>query len=261
MVNDGDTCYILEKKMTQSKLYGPYKVVSQPFLDDSVVWAKDATGQEKYRYKIRISRGDELHYLDIFQLTDLIDTDNLMLQTAELKQYNVVITLPARDIGKIERAILHLNHPIRKSFQPSTVKATPIDARVALRECNGRLTESFIEYLVMRNPPMFLNQLMMVNQFRLYILQDIVDIIGISPSRLVVVEMKSRRELLLSKKVGDKLDRYATAALKLRGFLSRLFKTDIDPNPTVDKYLLSAEIEEGSAVTLVDEMGRRLHRL
>jgi hypothetical protein len=99
------------------------------------------------------------------------------------------------------------------------------------------------------------------NQFRLSILQDIVDIIGVSSSRLVVVEMKSKRELLLPKKVSDKLDRYATATLKLREFLSRLFKTDIKPNPTIDKYLLSAEVGKGSIVTLVDETGKCIQRL
>jgi hypothetical protein len=57
-VHKGDFIFIYTTQKAGSRsipfIYGPFKVVSEPFYNDEFIWAKDENGKDKYPYRIKI---------------------------------------------------------------------------------------------------------------------------------------------------------------------------------------------------------------
>lgn len=59
--NDFVFIYTTQKigSRTRPFIYGPFKVVSEPFFNDEFVWAKDEEGRDKYPYRVKIDTTQE----------------------------------------------------------------------------------------------------------------------------------------------------------------------------------------------------------
>ena len=62
-VHIGDFAFIYTTRQigsrTQPFIYGPFKVVSEPFFNDEFVWSKDENGKDKYPYRVKIDTTSE----------------------------------------------------------------------------------------------------------------------------------------------------------------------------------------------------------
>lgn len=62
-VHTGDFVFIYTTRRivsrTQPFIYGPFKVISEPFYNDEFVWAKDENGKDKYPYRVKIDTTSE----------------------------------------------------------------------------------------------------------------------------------------------------------------------------------------------------------
>lgn len=62
-VHKGDFVFIYTTQKIGSRtrpfVYGPFKVVSEPFFNDDFVWAKDENGKDKYPYRVKIDTTSE----------------------------------------------------------------------------------------------------------------------------------------------------------------------------------------------------------
>lgn len=86
-------------------------------------------------------------------------------------------------------------------------------------------------------------------------MQDIIDVIGVSEDRIVVVELKDTPRKLSNESVKTKLDAYARGCGKLRTLLAKLFKIDIKTNARVEQYLISAKLVDTNLV-FIDQNGK-----
>lgn len=62
-VHKGDFCFIYTTQRIGSRtrplIYGPFRVVSEPFFNDKFVWSKDDDGKDKYPYRVKIDTTKE----------------------------------------------------------------------------------------------------------------------------------------------------------------------------------------------------------
>ena len=62
-VHKGDFVFIYTTQRIGSRtrpfIYGPFRVVSEPFFNDEYVWAKDESGKDKYPYRVKIDTTSE----------------------------------------------------------------------------------------------------------------------------------------------------------------------------------------------------------
>ncbi len=62
-VHKGDFVFIYATQRIGSRtkpfIYGPFKVVSEPFFNDEFVWSKDEEGKDKYPYRVKIDTTNE----------------------------------------------------------------------------------------------------------------------------------------------------------------------------------------------------------
>src|SRR4030042_2837946 len=59
--NDFVFIYTTQKigSRTRPFIYGPFRVVSEPFFNDEFVWSKDEKGKDKYPYRVKIDTTSE----------------------------------------------------------------------------------------------------------------------------------------------------------------------------------------------------------
>lgn len=62
-VHNGDFVFIYTTQRIGSRtrpfIYGPFKVISEPFFNDEFVWAKDENGKDRYPYRVKIDTTSE----------------------------------------------------------------------------------------------------------------------------------------------------------------------------------------------------------
>lgn len=163
-VHKGDFAFIYTTQSIGSRtkpfIYGPFRVVSEPFFNDEFVWAKDNNGKDKYPYRIKIDTTSE-HIcekpISAQKLYDLREEGRIksVIDSSALINKSVINLLPSEGKLILESLVQQNSHgSIKECPQKGhSQKENPFDPKEFLGEGLKEFRlESQLETYLLQNP-------------------------------------------------------------------------------------------------------------
>jgi len=144
-VHKGDFVFIYTTQRIGSRtrpfIYGPFRVVSEPFFNDELVWAKDDDGKDKYPYRVKIDTTNE-HIcekpISAQKLYDLKEEGRIksVIDSSALINKSVINLLPSEGKLILESLVQQNSHgSIKESPKKGhNQKESPFDPKEFLGE-------------------------------------------------------------------------------------------------------------------------------
>lgn len=144
-VHKGDFIFIYTTQRIGSRtrpfIYGPFRVVSEPFFNDEFVWAKDGDGKDKYPYRVKIDTTSE-HIcekpISAQKLYDLKEEGRIksVIDSSALINKSVINLLPSEGKLILESLVQQNSHgSIKESPKKGhNQKESPFDPKEFLGE-------------------------------------------------------------------------------------------------------------------------------
>jgi len=144
-VHKGDFVFVYATQRIGSRtrpfIYGPFRVVSEPFFNNELVWAKDENGKDKYPYRVKMDTTNE-HIcekpISAQKLYDLREEGRIksVIDSSALINKSVINLLPSEGRLILESLIQQNSHgSIKESPKKGhNQKENPFDPREFLGE-------------------------------------------------------------------------------------------------------------------------------
>jgi len=162
-VHKGDFVFIYTTQRIGSRtrpfIYGPFRVVSEPFFNDEYVWAKDESGKDKYPYRVKIDTTSE-HIcekpISAQKLYDLREEGRIksVIDSSALINKSVINLLPSEGKLILESLVQQNAHGSTKESPKKghNQKESPFDPKEFLgEELKEFRLESQLETYLLKN--------------------------------------------------------------------------------------------------------------
>lgn len=221
LVNKGDKIFFLNK----NQLIGPYEVISNIFYNEDIIW-KENKGVDAYPYRVRL-KSDIVYAIDNNTFFRIIEEEGIRVVREDIIRKSVFTFLP-KDTGLIEFILKEKGEKVEKPIKAKEFKKDIITIRLAR---NFGFSEAFLEFFILENFADFFkgyHNLILYNQFRINIVGSKIDIIGVSPKNVLIIELKKG---IIKDEDIKQFQNYIFWAKNNKKLIERFFKISLGDGP------------------------------
>lgn len=234
LVNPGDTVFFLNRK--DNLFIGPYKVVSDIFYNEEIIWDKSnrEKGIDAYPYRVRL-KSDIIYAIDGNILSKVIEK-KMRIDSGDLRGRSVFTLFP-KDSGILEPILKKEGKELKKAIVNKEITGEDITIELAEQK---DFYESFLEFFLLKNfTDFFDSNLLPYNQFRTNLLDSRIDIIALTEKKILVLELKRKK---IEEKDVQQLQTYISWVKNNTKLLEKIFKTKLN-KADIQSFIIGKDVD------------------